>query len=127
MTHFEKINTDAASKVSKLLKRLTFGCKYRIIRYEVGDLATDIYNQFNGLKRSKKVGTLHFKPYKDPRKSDPSNFSDLVRDLYELGDLLENYDERLEKYTIQALYCANALPIMRVIVREYERDPLANR
>ena len=127
MTHFEKINTDAASKVCSLLKRLSVGCKYRIVRYEIGDLATDIYNQFNGLKRSKKFGTLHFKPYKDPRKSDPAQFSELVRDLYALGDLLENYDERLEKDTIHALYGAHALPIMRVIVREYERDPLANR
>jgi hypothetical protein len=114
MTHFEKINTDAAHKVGKLLKRLTFGCKYRIARDEIGDLAFEVYCKFT-------------KPYKDPRKSDPAHYSDLVRDLYALGELLENYDERLEKDTIHALYCANALPIMRVIIREYERDPLANR
>ena len=114
MTHFEKINTDAASKVGKLLKRLTFGCKYRIIRDEIGDLAFEVYYKFT-------------KPYKDPRKSDPAQFSELVRDLYALGALLENYDERLEKDTIHALYGAHALPIMRVIVREYERDPLANQ
>jgi hypothetical protein len=114
MTYFEKINTDAASKVSQSLKKLTLGFKYRIIRDEIGDLAFEVYYKFT-------------KTYKDPRKSDPAHCSDLVRDLYALGDLLENYDERLEKDTIHALYGAHALPIMRLIVREYERDPLVNQ
>lgn len=112
MTYFEKINTDAASKVGKLLKRLNYGCKYRIIRYEIGDLAFEIYYKFA-------------KPYKDPRKSDPAHCSDLVRDLYALGDLLENWERGQEKDTTHALYGAHALPIMRVLVREYERETLA--
>ena len=112
MTHFEKINTDAASRVGKLLKRLTFGCKYRIARDEIGDLAFEVYYKFT-------------KPYKDPRKSDPAHYSDLVRDLYALGELLENYEGHLEKDTIHALYSAHELPIMRLIVRESDRRPLA--
>lgn len=113
MTHFEKINTDAASKVRQSLVKLALGFKYRIVRDEIGNLAFEVYDKFT-------------KPYKDPRKADPVHCSTLVRDLYALGELLENYDERLEKDTIHALYNAHEFQIMRVIVREYDRDPLAN-
>lgn len=113
MTHFEKINTDAASKVHQSLVKLAVGFKYRVVRDEIGNLAFEVYDKFT-------------KPYKDPRKSDPSNCSTLVRDLYALGELLENYDERLDKDTIHALFNAHEFQIMRVIVREYDRDPLAN-
>lgn len=112
MTYFEKINNDAALKVGKLIKGLTFGCRHRIIRYELAELAIDTYKKFT-------------KPYKDPRKSDPAHCSDLVRDLYALGFILLENEERLEKDTIHALYRAFALPIMRVMVREYERETLA--